>query len=142
MAYALEIDTPYIMFMQYVYEFSAFCTSSVVRMKNGTIVHDRNLDFAFSPVMRNITYIGRFMDGDKYLFDGVMFGGYNGVMTGMRKGQFSISINERKPSWRSDPLELIKNFASLFAGYQQNTKLIRDTLTTCSSYDCAFKHLS
>jgi hypothetical protein len=117
MAYALEIDTPYIMFMQYVYEFSAFCTSSVVRMKNGTIVHDRNLDFAFSPVMRNITYIGRFMDGDKYLFDGVMFAGYNGVMTGMRKGQFSISINERKPSWRSDPLELIKNFASLFAGY-------------------------
>lgn len=30
---------------------------------------------------------------------------------------------------------------SLFAGYQQNTKLIRDTLAECKDYDCAFKRL-
>jgi hypothetical protein len=71
-----------------------------------------------------------------------MFAGYNGVMTGIRKGAFSISLNERKPSWRTDPIELIKNLASLFAGYQQNTKLIRDTLETCTSYDCAYKALT
>jgi site-specific DNA-adenine methylase len=70
-----------------------------------------------------------------------MFAGYNGIMTGTKKGHFSISINTRKPSWRSDPIELIKNFGMLFAGYYQNTKLIRDTLTTCKDFDCAFTNL-
>ena len=70
-----------------------------------------------------------------------MFSAYNGVMTGTRQGAYSISINERKPSWRTNIIELLKNFASLFAGYQQNTKLIRDTLTTCKNYDCAYKQL-
>ena len=31
MAYNLELDTGLVMFMQYVYEFSAFCTSVVAR---------------------------------------------------------------------------------------------------------------
>jgi hypothetical protein len=111
-------------------------------MKDGTIVHDRNLDFAFAEIMRNVTYVAKFMKGDEYLYDAMMFAGYNGVMTGIKKGAFSISLNERKPSWRTSPLELIKNFASLFAGYKQNTKLIRDTLETCQNFDCAFKALS
>jgi N-acylethanolamine-hydrolysing acid amidase len=64
MAYSLGLDTPYLMFIQYVYEFSAFCTSSVVRMQDGTIIHDRNLDFAFADVMRNVTYLAKFMKGD------------------------------------------------------------------------------
>ena len=96
------------------------------------------MDFAFAPLMRNITYIGRFYRGDEYLFEATMFSGYNGIMTGTRQGAFSISINERKPSWRTNIFELFKNFASLFAGYKQNTKLIRDTLTTCKSFDCAY----
>lgn len=110
-------------------------------MKDGTIIHDRNLDFAFAPEMRNITYQGVFYQGDEYLFDSTIFAGYNGVMTGTRKGAYSISINERKPSWRTDILALIKNMASLFAGYHQNTKLIRDILQTCKTYDCAYQQL-
>lgn len=42
MAYALEIDTGIMMFMQYIYEFSAFCTSVVARRPDGTIIMDRN----------------------------------------------------------------------------------------------------
>ena len=53
----MELDVATMMFMQYVYEFTAFCTSSVIRMKDGTVVHDRNLDFAFAAKMRNITYV-------------------------------------------------------------------------------------
>lgn len=49
MAYSLGIDTSAMMFMQYLYEFTAFCTSTVVRMEDGSIVHNRNLDFAFAP---------------------------------------------------------------------------------------------
>ena len=60
----LEIDTATLMFMQYVYEFSAFCTSSVARLKDGTIIHDRNLDFAFAEKMRTITFVGQVYKGD------------------------------------------------------------------------------
>lgn len=84
MAYYLEMDTGVMMFMQYIYEFSAFCTSVVARMKDGTIIHDRNQDYAFAPEMRNITYEAIFYDGDKYLFHSTGFAGYNGIMTGMK----------------------------------------------------------
>ena len=69
MAYSLEMDTGIMMFMQYIYEFGAFCTSVVARLKDQTIVHDRNLDFPFAPEMRNVTYIGKFYKGNEYLFD-------------------------------------------------------------------------
>jgi len=92
--------------------------------------------------MRSITYVGIFYKGGEYLFDSTIFAGYNGVMTGTRKGAYSVSINERKPTWRQDLLSLAKNMLSLFAGYQQNTKLIRDVLTECKNYDCAYQRLS
>jgi len=142
MAKSLDIDVDALFFIQYVYEFTAFCTSSVVKMANGTIVHDRNLDFAFPDVMRKITFEGKFYQGDKYLFTGVMFAGYNGVLTGFKGGAFSISINERKPSWRTDPFGLVMNFAFLFAGATQPSKLIRDTLTNCGDYSCAYNQLT
>lgn len=84
MAQALDLETNAIMFLQYINEFSAFCTSSVARMEDGTIIHDRNMDFAFPPLMRAILYEGRFYDGDEYKFHTVMFAGTNGVYTGMK----------------------------------------------------------
>ena len=60
MAYALDVDTYIVFFLQYVYEFSAFCTSTVVKLPDGTLMLDRNLDFAFSAAMRNLTYIARY----------------------------------------------------------------------------------
>jgi len=142
MAYSLGVDAHLVIFLQYVYEFSAFCTSSVIKQTDGTIVLDRNLDFAFSETMRNITYIAHYMNGKELLFEAPMFAAMNGVLTGYRKGQWAVSLNQRKPSWRTDPLELIKNFASLFAGYAQISTLIKDTLIKCKSYDCAVEEFS
>ena len=42
--------------LNYSYEILSFCTSSIVRLTDGTIVHDRNLDFAVSDVMKNTTF--------------------------------------------------------------------------------------
>ena len=134
MAAALDLDTNALMFMQYVNEFSAFCTSSIVRMADGTIVHDRNMDFAFPALMRAILYEGRFYRGDEYVFEAVMFAGVNGVFTGMKSGAFSISLNNRKPSFRTDILGLLTNVGALFTGSQQISKLIRDTLIECGDY--------
>lgn len=117
MAYTLEVDTYLIFFLQYVYEFSAFCTSDVVKLPDGTLMLDRDLDFAFAEYMRPITYIAKFTRGDEVLFEAPMFAAMNGVLTATRRGSYAVSLNQRKPSWRTNPLELVKNFAMIFAGY-------------------------
>jgi len=141
MAKAIGINTNSLLFAQYINEFSAFCTSVIGYTNNGTIFHGRNMDFLFESTMRNITYQAEFMQNGKYLYTAVMYAGLNGVPTGWRDG-WSISINNRKPSNRTSIIDLVQNIALVFAGFTQNMKLIRDTLQTCATYDCAFNKLS
>jgi N-acylethanolamine-hydrolysing acid amidase len=141
MSPALGIDAKNLLVAQYAYEFSAFCTSVIAHDSTGKIIHSRNLDFAFAGPMRNITYEGIFMRNDQELYRAVMFAGLNGVLTGHRQG-FSISLNERKPSFRSNPWDLLLNIANIFFGFPQVTHVIRDTLQECSNYACAFNRLA
>jgi hypothetical protein len=138
---ALGFDPKLLLMIQYVYEFTAFCTSVVAQDANGKIIHSRNLDFAFAEAMRNVTYEAVFTRDDKELFRAVMFAGMTGVMTGHREG-FSVSLNERKPSWRTNPWDLLQNLADIFLGFPQIGHVIRDTLTECSDYSCAFNRLA
>jgi len=95
------------------------------------------MDFLFEATMRNITYEGEFYKNGTKIFTAVMYAGLNGVPTGWRD-EWSVSINNRRPSNRTDPKELLDNISLIFMGYKQNMKLIRDTLQECSTYDCAF----
>ena len=45
--------------------------------------------------MQKVTYNAKFVHGDKHSFDAVMFGGVVGTYTGMKKGAFSVSENQR-----------------------------------------------
>lgn len=56
----LGLDKDLVLMGNFIYEFSSFCTSLIVKMSNGTIFHERNLDFTFPDQMRNITYIAKF----------------------------------------------------------------------------------
>ncbi|MFN9905777.1 MAG: hypothetical protein ACK56F_06555, partial [bacterium] len=107
------------------------------------IIHSRNLDFAFAEKMREITYLGIFVKGGEKIFQAGMFTGLTGVMTGNSIiGSYSISLNERKPSWRKNPFDLIWNIANVFMKYPQVSQVIRDTLTDCLSYSCALNRLA
>lgn len=55
-AEVLEKDVSFILLMNYLYELSSYCTSTIVRTKEGKIILERNLDFAFPELMRNTTY--------------------------------------------------------------------------------------
>jgi N-acylethanolamine-hydrolysing acid amidase len=141
MAGALGVSTNGLLMAQYINELSAFCTSVVAYQADGTIFHGRNLDFLFETTMRNITFQGEFYKNGTLLYTAVMYAGLNGVPTGWRD-EFSISINNRKPSNRTSATDLLENIGLIFMGYSQNMKLIRDTLQECSTYDCAFKKLT
>jgi hypothetical protein len=66
--------------------------------------------------MRNITYQGEFYKNGQHLYTAVMYAGLNGVPTGWRD-EFSISINNRKPSNRTNPADLLENIGLIFMGY-------------------------
>ena len=75
MAKYAGIDPTFALMINFIYEYESFCTSLIVKMPNGTIIHLRNLDFDFPDEMRKVTYIAKFYKGDVYVYEGVMFGG-------------------------------------------------------------------
>ena len=93
MAAIAGLDPNLALMANFAYEFVSFCTSMIVRMPDGTIYHERNLDFDFPEQMRNITYIAQFYDGDNFVYEGVMFGGLVAMQTGYRPGAFSVTLN-------------------------------------------------
>jgi len=122
------------------YEIVAWCTSIVAKQANGEIIHARNLDYGFMDLMRALTFRAHYKKGGEHIFDAVMFAGVVGVYTGEREKAFSISQDTR--SFDKNPMGLLENFLMLYAGFTQNSMLIRETLTTCTNYDCAFNHLA
>ena len=57
----LEQETYIVLMLNYAYEIGeVLCTSIVAKQADGTIIHGRNLDFAFPDAMRNASFIGDF----------------------------------------------------------------------------------
>jgi hypothetical protein len=44
-AETIELDFSTFFTVSYIMELSSFCTSIVAKLQNGTIIHERNLDF-------------------------------------------------------------------------------------------------
>ena len=130
---------PKVVLVNSLYELESWCTSIIAKMQNGTIIHSRNLDFDNASLMRTITYTATFERDGKYLFDATMFAGTVGIYTGMRAGAFSISENQRQ--FNEQESGLIENILMLFSGYSEISWLIRETLTVCSDFDCAYYKL-
>jgi len=92
----VEVDIDQVLLLNYLYELQAFCTSIVAKAADGTLMHGRNLDFSFADQMRDLTYVANWYKGGEHIFDSVMFAGDIGVYTGIKKGAFSVSENDRQ----------------------------------------------
>lgn len=68
-----------------------------------------------------------------------MLGGSTGIYTGLRPDGFGVSLNQRDP--HKSKLGFLKNFSMLWSGYQEASWLIRQSLTDCADYNCAYKML-
>jgi len=113
-----------------IYEVEAGCTSIVAQDKNGNIYHGRNLDFNLAKVLRKLTIRVEFQKNGKTLYWGTTYAGYVGLLTGMRPGKFSISLNERDSGY------LLENLleALFVPGTYVASLLIRDTLQNVQTY--------
>ena len=64
-AEVLETDTSFVILLSYILDLTSYCTSIVAKMKDGTLVHQRNLDFLFPNNTRNILYKAHFTKNGK-----------------------------------------------------------------------------
>lgn len=134
-----KMDISKAVLLNALYELEAWCTSIIAKSSDGSILHQRNLDFDNPNQMRKITYTVTFKRDEDYVYDAVMFAGNVGVYTAIKKGAFSVSENERFPE--TDKKGALENMMMLFQGTQEISWLIRSTFETCDDYECAYQKL-
>ena len=90
------------------YELEGACTSIVAQDSAGEIYHARNLDFGLffgwdktnktwllAEKMRPLLFNARFVKNGAVFYNATVFAGYVGLLTGMKQGMFSISVDTR-----------------------------------------------
>lgn len=111
------------------YEIMGFCTSVVAQDASGHTFHGRNLDFGLflgsnkssgpnnnfqwtnTDLLRQTTVLTDFMRGGKLLYSSVSYVGYIGLLTGVRKGGVTVTVDTRfddnydqfLKAWLNDP---------------------------------------
>lgn len=84
--------------MNLVYEIASGCTSIVATRRGAdggvSILHGRNLDYPV-PGLSDLEITVRFQRGGQTQYIGTTYFGYIGLLTGMRPGGFSVSIDQR-----------------------------------------------
>ena len=120
------------------YEILASCTSIVSIDKWGNVIHGRNLDYSYGE------YISKFIVHFEFYKNGLLFyegdgnAGFLGLVTGLKKKAFAISLNQRESD--NNPALLInavKNKKAIPIPY-----FIRNVLEQAENYENAIRMLS
>jgi N-acylethanolamine-hydrolysing acid amidase len=134
LALAVNITYNQAVFLNFMYEWNAHCTSIVARLANGTVIHGRNLDYSSSSFLRETTVQIHVYHGTQKLYTSVGFAWYLGVGTGIGRG-FSVSQNERDNGGRE------ATFDALLKGYQGDLWVLRKAFSRLTSFDEASWYL-
>jgi len=98
-AQAVGVDYGWITLLNLGYELSDACTSIVAQTEDGKIYHARNLDFGeglgFTNTLKDLTIQVEYQKAGQTFFHGTTFPGYVGLLSGMKPGAFSVTIDTR-----------------------------------------------
>ena len=101
------------------------------------MIFARNLDFAFSYWLSQISVEGHFYRGDQLIYKGTMITGYSGILTGIKPGVFTLSVDER-----DSHSSYIDNFEEmLFRRSYDDIKWSRMVLEQAKTYEEALEML-
>jgi len=114
-----------VVLVNYLYDLSAFCTSTVAQDAHGRIFHARNLDYNFADLLRNLTVELEFVSKGVLQYKATTYVGYVGILTGMKPNAFTVSIDQRDAGhWWINWEEILFNHTGGMS------MLIRDILAT------------
>eukprot|EP00730_Choanoeca_flexa_P017887 TRINITY_DN8660_c0_g2_i1.p1 TRINITY_DN8660_c0_g2~~TRINITY_DN8660_c0_g2_i1.p1 ORF type:complete len:391 (+),score=101.35 TRINITY_DN8660_c0_g2_i1:48-1175(+) len=107
-ANATGIDVAALILFNIGYELEGGCTSMVVKDNNGLLYHARNLDFGLffgwdktnhtwklAELLRPLLFNARVVKDGKTLYNATYYAGFVGLLTGMKTGGFSLSVDTR-----------------------------------------------
>lgn len=139
--------------MNIFYEVFTVCTSIIGQSSDGTLYHGRNLDFGLfmgwdqrnhtwrvAEALRPMTVTMEYQRANRTVFRTAGFAGMVGVLTGVRPGRFSLSIDERfttKPG-----IWYMLEWAFGGADVQWNTVITRQVLENGTDYTSVQKQLA
>ena len=140
----LDVSYNEVAVMQFLYELLNGCTSIIYRQANNTIIHGRNLDFDFAPLLREMVINVEFYRGQEYVFTATTFPCYFGVISGSKPGAFSVSVDERYDSSTKsgEIISLVRNLLGLVTFREGNTFVLRRAMETYDSWKDAVHYLS
>lgn len=108
---AIGIDMASLILYNMAYELEGACTSIVAENGDNVPFHARNLDFGLflgwdkvnrtwqlAEKLRPLLFNARFIKNGEILFNATYFGGYVGLLTGMKTGGFSVTVDTRYDS--------------------------------------------
>jgi hypothetical protein len=85
------------------------CTGILAYDPEGQVNHARNLDFGFPKHLEKLLYNAKFTKAGVEVFRAQMVWGYSGVLTGFKKGGFSVEINTRFSQVRGQNKDTLEN---------------------------------
>lgn len=105
---AIKMDLPALILYNIAYELEGACTSIVAQDATGHPFHARNLDFGLflgwdqanrtwqlAEKLRPLLFNARFVKGGRTLYNSTAYAGFVGLLTGMKHGGFSITVDTR-----------------------------------------------
>ena len=93
----MKIPFEKMFFYNFFYEFSTIplCTGFLVRNKEGTVLHGRNLDFEMWELLSKLLVTIDYYKDGKFIYtsDSIAITAF--TLTGMKPGAFSINVDTR-----------------------------------------------
>lgn len=136
LAKAAEVDLSELILAQLCYEMFSCCTSLVIATEDKDF-HFRTMDWEM-PELSDLTINIDFCKNDMVLYKATTWAAYIGVLTGVRKGIGSVSLNYR----RTDNGSLFQNLKSMINGSWPSGFLIRHAFETATAHYELVEYLS
>jgi len=145
---ATQLGVPYgwVALFNLGYEVSDACTSIVAETTDGKILHARNMDFwegmGFTATLKNMTIQVDYKKSGKTIFTATTFAGMVGVLSGIKPGFFSTTVDTR-----FYPGGIGELFYEIIAAIKEKDAhlvsfLLRDVLENVNDFTSALNKLS
>jgi hypothetical protein len=132
-----------VVMLQIAYEAFAACTSIVVNGADGRPLHIRTMDWEM-PDLMPLTIEVDFVQGGELQYRATTWAGYVGVLTGLRPGAFSVSVNYRRTTVMNDnPIRAFAtNLRRGLARHWPVSFMVREALESCTDFQSGLTALA